>query len=107
MNQERACETSPPPAGPSNRVSARSNARNFVGYDGGVAARHPLASQCDQLPEGNDPRTVEFKVRGLNPSLASLSVEIQTSDAQQGDGSLAAPVALLFLVLDKPKRLPA
>jgi hypothetical protein len=50
---------------------------------------------------------MEFKVRGLNPSLASLTVEIQASDAQKGDGSLAAPVALLFVVLDKPKRLPA
>ena len=50
---------------------------------------------------------MEFKVRGLNPSLASLTVEIQADDAQKGNGSLAAPVALLFVVLDKPKRLPA
>jgi hypothetical protein len=70
VNQERARETSPPPASPRNRVSARTNARNFVGYDGGTAAWHPLASQRDQLPEGNDPGAVEFKVRGLNPSLA-------------------------------------
>ena len=107
MNQERARETSPPPAGSSNRVSARTNACNLVGYDGGATARHPLASKRDQLPEGNDPRAVEFKVRGLNPSLASLTVEIQADDAQKGNGSLAAPVALLFVVLDKPKRLPA
>jgi hypothetical protein len=81
VNQERACETSPPSAGPSNRVSARANARNFVGYDGGATARYPLASKRDQLPEGNDPGAVEFKVRGLNPSLASLTIEIQASDA--------------------------
>lgn len=67
MNQERTRETSSTPAGPSNRVSARANARNLVGYDGGATAWDPLASQRDQLPEGNDPRAVEFKVRGLNP----------------------------------------
>jgi hypothetical protein len=80
VNQERARETSPPPAGPSNRVSTRTNARNFFGYDGGATARYPLASKRYQLPEGNDPGAVEFKVRGLNPSLASVAIEIQASE---------------------------
>jgi hypothetical protein len=44
VNQERARETSSPPKGASNRVSACANARSFVGYDGGDAARYPLAS---------------------------------------------------------------
>ena len=81
MSQERARETSPPSAGPSNRVSTRANARNFVGYDGGTTARYPLAGKRYQLPEGNDPGAVEFKVRGLNPSLASLTIEILANDA--------------------------
>lgn len=62
MHQERTCETSPPPASPGNRISARTNAGNLVGYDGGDAGRHSLASKRDQLPEGNDPGAVEFKV---------------------------------------------
>jgi hypothetical protein len=65
VNQERAREISPPPTDPSNRVSARDNARSFIGYDGGDAARYSVASQRDQFPEGTYPGAVEFEVRRL------------------------------------------
>lgn len=68
MNQERARETSPPPTSPSNRVSACNNARSFVGYDGGDAARYSVASERDQFPEGTYPGAMEFEVRRLSLS---------------------------------------
>jgi hypothetical protein len=89
--------------GPSIGIATRADPCSFIGLHGCPVALPALAGQRHSFPAGNHPFALEFEKRGLilSPAAASARTQARKSLAENGNGSLAAPVALLCFELGR------